>query len=110
MRSHSTTQAIRSGRSTCLETALTRQPNDRELLSVLALYAAKAGQREAALGYAKRLVALDPKTPTTPARRAHRRAHRKLSYVWVQCEKSRRSLAMRVAMRTSTLERALIID
>jgi len=46
-----------------LETALTRQPNDRDLLSGLALYMAKAGQRDAALGYAKRLVALDPENP-----------------------------------------------
>jgi len=43
-----------------LADALKRQPNDRDLLSGLALYTAKAGQREAALGYAKRLVALDP--------------------------------------------------
>ena len=43
-----------------LEAALKRQPYDRDLLSGLALYAAKAGQRDAALGYAKRLVALDP--------------------------------------------------
>ena len=46
-----------------LETALTRQPYDRELLSGLALYTAKAGQRDAAIGYAKTLVALDPEHP-----------------------------------------------
>ena len=43
-----------------LETALKRQPNDRDLLSGLAVYADKAGQRDAAIGYAKRLVTLDP--------------------------------------------------
>jgi cytochrome c-type biogenesis protein CcmH/NrfG len=46
-----------------LEAALKRQPNDRDLLSGLALYTAKAGQRDAAIGYAKRLVALDPENP-----------------------------------------------
>jgi Flp pilus assembly protein TadD len=46
-----------------LADALKRQPNDRDLLSGLALYTAKAGQREAALGYAKKLVALDPENP-----------------------------------------------
>jgi Flp pilus assembly protein TadD len=46
-----------------LETALARQPYDRDLLSGLAFYAAQAGLREAALGYAKQLVELDPENP-----------------------------------------------
>ena len=43
-----------------LADALKRQANDRDLLSGLVLYTAKAGQRDAALAYAKRLVELDP--------------------------------------------------
>jgi predicted CXXCH cytochrome family protein len=46
-----------------LPAALGRQPYDRDLLSGLALYSARAGQREAAIGYAKKLVALDPESP-----------------------------------------------
>ena len=46
-----------------LERALEHHPNDRDLLSGLAMYAAKAGQRDPALGYAKRLIALDPENP-----------------------------------------------
>ena len=46
-----------------LETALARKPYDRELLSGLAFYTAKAGQRDVALVYARQLVALDPENP-----------------------------------------------
>jgi Flp pilus assembly protein TadD len=43
-----------------LETALARQPYDRDLLSGLAFYTAQAGRRDEALRYAKQLVELDP--------------------------------------------------
>ena len=46
-----------------LQAALKRQPHDRELLSTLAIYTARAGDREAALGYVKQLRELDPDNP-----------------------------------------------
>ena len=46
-----------------LQAALKRQPYDRELLSALAIYTARAGDREAALGYVKLLRELDPDNP-----------------------------------------------
>jgi Flp pilus assembly protein TadD len=67
---------MRSGRSLFSRTRCTRQPNDRDLLSGLALYTAQAGQREAALAYAKRLVALDPKPRVHATRGAPRRSRR----------------------------------
>ncbi len=46
-----------------LEAARKRNPFDREVLSALALYASRAGNRDAALGYAKQLQELDPENP-----------------------------------------------
>jgi tetratricopeptide (TPR) repeat protein len=43
-----------------LKDALKRNPYDRDLLVVLAHYSAAAGQRDAALGYARQLVGLEP--------------------------------------------------
>ena len=43
-----------------LERALKRQAYDRDVLSGLAYFTAKEGNRELALGYAKQLRALDP--------------------------------------------------
>ena len=46
-----------------LQAALRRQPYDRELLSALAIYTARAGNRETALDYVKQLRELDPDNP-----------------------------------------------
>ena len=46
-----------------LRGALKEHPNDRDVLFGLAHYSAAAGQREAALGYAKILTELDPENP-----------------------------------------------
>jgi tetratricopeptide (TPR) repeat protein len=43
-----------------LNTALARQPYDRDILSGLAYFNAQAGKRDVALGYVKRLRELDP--------------------------------------------------
>ena len=43
-----------------LKSALTAHPNDRDLLFGLAHYSAAAGDRDAAAGYAKKLIELDP--------------------------------------------------
>jgi predicted CXXCH cytochrome family protein len=43
-----------------LQAALKQNPHDRELLVALAQYSAAAGNRDAALDYARRLTALDP--------------------------------------------------
>ena len=45
-----------------LDRALKRQPYDRDVLSGLAYFTAKEGNRELALGYAKQLRELDPET------------------------------------------------
>ena len=42
-----------------LQAALKRQPSDRELMSALAIYTARAGNRETALDYVKQLRELD---------------------------------------------------
>jgi Flp pilus assembly protein TadD len=56
-----------SGRPTealkVLEAARKRNPFDRDVLSALALYASRAGNRDAALGYAKQVQELDPENP-----------------------------------------------
>jgi Flp pilus assembly protein TadD len=56
-----------SGRPTealkVLEAARKRNPFDRDVLSALALYASRAGNRDVALGYAKQLQELDPENP-----------------------------------------------
>jgi Flp pilus assembly protein TadD len=46
-----------------LKAALAKRPHDRDLLEGLAHYSAQAGKREAAQGYARTLVALDPENP-----------------------------------------------
>ena len=46
-----------------LDRALKRQPYDRDVLSGLAYFTAKEGNRELALSYAKQLRALDPENP-----------------------------------------------
>jgi Flp pilus assembly protein TadD len=38
-------------------------PGDREILAALASFSAKAGQRQAAIGYARKLLELDPQDP-----------------------------------------------
>ena len=38
-------------------------PGDREILAALASFSAKAGQRQAAVGYARKLLELDPQDP-----------------------------------------------
>jgi Flp pilus assembly protein TadD len=43
-----------------LDAARKQNPYDREILSGLAFYSARAGQRDAALGYAKTLQELEP--------------------------------------------------
>jgi Flp pilus assembly protein TadD len=43
-----------------LNTALVRQPYDRDILSGLAYFNAQAGKRDLAMGYVKRLRELDP--------------------------------------------------
>ncbi len=47
-----------------LEAALKRHPYDRDVLSALASYAARAQNRDAALGYVKLLRELDPENPS----------------------------------------------
>ena len=46
-----------------LQSALKRQPYDRDLLSGLAYYTARSGNRDAALDYVKQLRDLDPENP-----------------------------------------------
>jgi Flp pilus assembly protein TadD len=46
-----------------LETARVRHPYDRDVLAALASYSAQAGALEAARGYARTLVELDPENP-----------------------------------------------
>jgi tetratricopeptide (TPR) repeat protein len=46
-----------------LESALARNPDDRDLLSGLAYFTAQGGDRARAQGYVKRLRALDPESP-----------------------------------------------
>lgn len=46
-----------------LQAALTRKPNDADLLTALAQYSAHAGRHDAALKYVGRLQALDPENP-----------------------------------------------
>jgi Flp pilus assembly protein TadD len=47
-----------------LQAAVRRQPYDRDLLSGLAIYSARAGDRNAALSYVKLLRELEPENPT----------------------------------------------
>ncbi|MGH9318132.1 MAG: tetratricopeptide repeat protein, partial [Thermoanaerobaculia bacterium] len=49
-----------------LKAAHDRHPGDRDVLEALAMVSLKSGDREAALRYAKRLVALAPEDPRGP--------------------------------------------